>query len=358
MATIERREASDGAVSWRVKVRLRGYPPTTASFRRKTDAKAWAQRTEADMRAGRYFPVVEAGRRTLADLIDRYVRDEAPKKKSGPKQARQLAWWRERLGVYLLKDVTPALLVEARDQLAAEPPGGTRAGGRTEGELRRRAPATVNRYLAALSHAFTIASKEWGWLESNPMTRVRRYSEPKGRVRYLSDPERDRLLTVCREGPPYLYPIVILALSTGMRRGEILGLRWPDVDLARGHVILHDTKNGERRGLPLTGAVLDTLKEWARVRRLDNDLVFPATGAFERTFRRYVKLASIEGFRFHDLRHSAASYLAMNGATPSDIAAVLGHKTLAMVKRYAHLSDAHVRGVVESMNERIFGGGA
>ena len=358
MASIERREASGGAVSWRVKVRLRGYPPATASFQRKTDAKRWAQRTEADMRAGRYFPVVEAGRRTLADLIDRNIRDEVPKKKTGPKQARQLEWWREQLGVYLLKDVTPALLVEARDRLAAEPPARRHASGDASTAPRRRAPATVNRYLAALSHAFTVASKEWGWLGSNPMTRVRRYSEPKGRVRYLDDAERDRLLEVCREGPPYLYPIVVLALSTGMRRGEILGLRWPDVDLARGHVILHDTKNGERRGLPLTGAVLDTLRDWARVRHLDSDLVFPATGAFDRVFRRHLALAGIEGFRFHDLRHSAASYLAMNGATPSDIAAVLGHKTLAMVKRYAHLSDAHVRGVVESMNERIFGGGA
>jgi integrase len=336
-------------VAWLVKIRMKGYPPQVETFERKTDAKRWVQETESAIRSGRHFLPNEGKRRTVADLIDRYTRDVLPTKKDGDKQGRQLTWWRDAMGVYLLKDVTPALIAEMRDKFAAEPGRG--------GKL--RSPATVNRYLAVLSHAFTVASREYGWTEDNPVKRVRRGKESNGRVRWLDDDERARLLAACREATAtYLYPIVVLALSTGMRRGEILKLRWKEVDLSRGLIVLHDTKNGDRRGVALVGHALDVMKDWAKVRQLGSDLVFPGTTNAFRPWERALKRAEIEDFRFHDLRHSAASYLAMNGATQSEIAAVLGHKTLSMVKRYAHLSDAHVRGVVASMNEGIFGGEA
>ena len=347
MASITQRDNADGTVGWFVRVRLKGYPLQTATFARKTDAKAWAQDTESALRQGRYFPTNEAKRHTLADLIKRYTRDVTPTKKSGAKQDQQLEWWKAQIGVYLLKDVTPALVAETRDKLAATPTprGAVRSG------------ASVNRYLAALSHAFTVAVREWGWIESNPVLRVSRRKEAQGRVRYLLDDERERLLAACADGPAYLRPVVGLALATGMRQGEILGLRWPDVDLNRAHLTLHDTKNGERRGVPLAGAALADLREWAKVRRLDDDRVFPGTSNFRRAWMTATRRAGLDDFRFHDLRHSCASYLAMNGATPSELAAILGHKTLAMVKRYAHVSDAHLRGVLESMNKRFLDGG-
>ncbi|MGM0578959.1 MAG: tyrosine-type recombinase/integrase [Myxococcota bacterium] len=359
MATIQERTSSDGSKSYRVLVRLKGHPTQQATFQRKTDAKRWAQQTEAAIREGRFFDKVEARKHTLADLIDRYVRDVLPMKpKTGPKQRRQLQWWKQELGAFVLADVTPARLAEARDKLSREP---TRQSD-------RRAPATVVRYLAALSHAFTIAVKEWGWLDSNPMLKVRKPKEPRGRVRFLEDDERDRLLEACRASDnAHLYPVVVLALSTGMRKGEILGLRWRDVDLERGRIVLHETKNGERRVVPLAGKPREVIREHAKVRALDTDLVFPGRhprgggppklATIRGPWLKAMEAAAVDDFRFHDLRHSAASYLAMNGATPSEIAAVLGHKTLQMVKRYAHLSDAHTATVVESMNARIFGGG-
>ncbi|MGM0575081.1 MAG: tyrosine-type recombinase/integrase [Myxococcota bacterium] len=359
MATIQKRTGKDGTTSYRVLVRLKGHPTQRATFQRKMDAKRWAQQTEAAIREGRYFHRVEARKHTLADLVDRYVRDVLPTKpKSAAKQSGQLAWWKAELGPFLLSDVTPARLAEARDKLAGEE---TSQGN-------RRAPATVVRYLAALSHALTVAVKEWGWLDSNPMAKVRKPREPRGRVRYLSDEERDRLLRACADSRnPYLYPVVVLALSTGMRKGEVMGLRWRDVDLERGRVVLHETKNGERRVVPLVGKAREVMREHAKVRAMDTDLLFPGRRPRNGGARKPMNLrkpwvdaleaAGIEDFRFHDLRHSAASYLAMNGATPSEIAAVLGHKTLQMVKRYAHLSDAHTATVVESMNARIFGGG-
>ncbi|MCP4546395.1 MAG: site-specific integrase [bacterium] len=351
MGTLTIRKTKDGEVRYRAQVRLKGFPAETETFRRKTDAKKWITDIEAAMRDGRHFKTSEAKRHTVGELIDRYVRDVLPSKpRSAYSQGGQLKWWRQHLGDYLLSDATPALIAEARDTLSK---------GITHRRM-PRTPATVNRYLAVLSHTFTIAMKEWGWVEHNPVMKVRRLQEAQGRVRFLSDDERDRLLIACRESDnKQLYVIVVLALSTGMRQGEILNLTWDNVDLDAGRVTLHDTKNKERRGVPVMGHAMDVLREHSKVRRIDTSLVFPSSAKdkpldVRAPWERAVEAAGIEDFRFHDLRHSAASYLAMNGATPSELAAVLGHKTLQMVKRYAHLSDAHTAELVEKMNARIF----
>ncbi len=364
MATIEKRETEGGKISYRVKVRLKGYPVQTATFNRLTDAKKWVQDTESAIRDGRHFKTTEAKRHTLGELIDRYTRDVLPEKKdkTANDQASQLAWWKARLGAYALADIIPALLAEYRDKLASEPlPLKTPTS-----EPRYRGPATVVRYMAALSHAFTVAVKEWQWLDDSPMRKVTKPKEARGRVRFLSDDERARLLTACKESSsPYLYPVVVLALSTGMRQGEVMGLTWDDIDLNRGRAILHETKNGDRRAVHLSGHALEQVKELAKVRRLDTKMLFPEKARagqkpqkpidLRAPWEKALEKAEIENFHFHDLRHSAASYLAMNGATLAEIAEVLGHKTLAMVKRYSHLSDAHVSSVVERMNAKIFG---
>jgi integrase len=248
------------------------------------------------------------------------------------------------LGHYLLADITPALVVKHRNIL-------------TQG----RANGTVNRYLAVLSHAFTVAVKEWQWCADNPVRKVSKSKEPRGRVRFLADDERERLLAACQTSRnKHLYAITVLALATGARRGELLNLRWSDVDVKRGTLTFHQTKNGERRAVPLTGYALDVLTQHAKRRRLDTPFVFPdSTGTrpvgIREAFEWAVKRAEITNFRFHDCRHCAASYLAMNGASLAEIAEILGHKTLAMVKRYAHLSEAHTAGVVARMNAAIFG---
>jgi integrase len=283
-------------------------------------------------------------------LIDRYIADILPHKgvSSVRKQTQQLLWWKTRLGYCLLADITPALLAEHRNTLA-------------RGERMPRSNTTVNLYLAALSHVFTIAVKEWQWLDDSPMRKVSKPRKPRGRIRFLSDKERQRLLGSCQASRnPSLYPAVVLALATGARKGELLSLRWPDVDLKRATLTFHETKNGERRAVPLTGQALALMRQHAKVRRLDTMLVFPdGTGkrpvGIREAWECAIKRAGITDFRFHDLRHTAASYLAMNGASLMEIAEVLGHKTLAMVKRYAHLSEAHIRGVVERMNRAVFG---
>lgn len=350
MAVIEARGRG-----FRARVRIKGFPPQSAAFDRLTDARRWAQQTEAAIREGRHFKTSEAKKRTAAELIDRYIRDVIPQKKLNSRgtQRAQLEWWKVQIGAYLLSNVSPALLAECKDRLAF-----------ADAERKiARSPSTVVRYLAVLSHAFTMAVKEWCWMDENPMRRVTKPKEPRGRVRFLSDEERVRLLEACRGTQcPYLYPVVVLALSTGMRHGEILNLRWSDVDLVRARIVLQDTKNGERRNVPLTGHAFEEIEKLSKVRRIDCDLLFPNTHIGDRarpyeirkSWNRALRVAKVEDFRFHDLRHSTASYLAMNGATLSEIAEVLGHKTLQMVKRYAHLSEAHTTRVVRSMNEKIF----
>lgn len=370
MATIQARTGKDGSTTYRVMVRLKGHPAQTATFERKTDAKRWAAQTETAIREGRHFKTVEAKRHTLDDLLDRYERDVLPTKSPGTQgpQTAQIAWWRHKLGSYTLDAITPSLVAEYRDILRREPIPSTAKDPSKAGPTRYRSNATVNRYMAVLSHAFTIGVKECGWVDSNPLAKVTKAKEPRGRVRFLSEDERAALMDACRKSAsPDLYPAVVLALSTGARQQEILGLRWPQIDLNRRVAILDKTKNKERRVLPLAGPALELLKDRAKVERTDTDLVFPARKKQEdgtiapvdlRTpFQTALKRAGIKDFHWHDLRHSAASYLAMNGASLAEIAEILGHKTLAMVKRYAHLSDAHTAGVVERMNRAIFGEG-
>lgn len=365
MASIRKRTKKDGTASYRVEVRLKGFPPQRATFTRLTDAKKWAQHTESAIREGRYFKTAEARKHTFGDLVDRYIREVLPKKSASARkiQAAQMEWWKEQIGHHTLADVSPAKISECRDKLSL---GTTKRG-------MIRAPATVNRYLAALSHAFNVAVDEWEWLESSPIRKVKKEKEPRGRVRFLSDDdvsltgekiegERTRLLKACQQSSnTYLYPVVVLALSTGMRQGEIMNLTWDDVDLRQGRITLHETKNDERRVVPLVGKALELFQEHAKVRRIDTQHLFPSKTKKDRPidlrapWLEALKVAEIEDFRFHDIRHSAASYLAMNGATLAEIAEVLGHKTLQMVKRYSHLSEAHTAGVVSRMNERIFG---
>jgi integrase len=147
------------------------------------------------VKAGTFAPP-RPSKHTLGDLIDRYARAVLPAKRDGQTQARQLAWWKTEIGDRLLSEVTPALLAEKRDKLSE---GTTPRGPRT--------PATVVRYLAAMSHCLTVAVKEYGWMEDNPMLKVTRPKEPRGRVRFLSDDERQTLFAACKESDnPALYP--------------------------------------------------------------------------------------------------------------------------------------------------------
>jgi integrase len=195
-----------------------------------------------------------------------------------------------------------------------------------------------------------VAVKEFGWISKNPVSNVSKYAESKGRERFLTDTERKSLLEACDASSCLaLSPIVRLALATGARKGELLGLQWKGVEIDMRRVRFLDTKNGEARTVPLADPAIAVLKEW-KANRLPVGAVFPnVQWEIDPAWRAARDEAGLPDVRFHDLRHSAASYLAMSGASMIDIAAILGHKTLQMVKRYSHLSEQHTTAAIDRM---------
>jgi integrase len=241
--------------------RIKGAPPQSSIHPRLTDARHWAQGVEAAIRERRFFPANEERRHTVADAIDRYLEQLPLRGLRDPRsRERHLQYWRKRLGHVLLCDLTPALIAEERDRLARTPVFANRKT--IKKPLTIRTSSTVRRYLASLSHALSVAERDWGWLRVSPMRSVAKPAESRGRVRYLAEQEMEVLLRECAaSGNPDLYAIVVLALATGMRRGELLGLEWPQVDLTRGVITLHCTKYGDRRGIPVVGHALELLEQ-------------------------------------------------------------------------------------------------
>ena len=351
MASITTRKGKKGT-SYLAQIRMHGYPHASATFKRKSYATDWVKLTEADIMKGRYFKHQESAKHTISELIDKYLQWPKFKAKADKiNQKRQLEWWRGEIGDKLICDVDSVLIGDIRDELSAEDEKG-----------KVRAPATVNRYLAILSHVFTYAVKERKWAEANPCKDVARETEDNHIQRFLSDEERDSLLSACSEINPTLHLLVVLALSTGARRGELLNLRWPQVDLNQGQATLLKTKNKDIRTLPITGYALELLKEYRKVPRLDTDLVFPdprdssMPWNFRALWEKAIKQTEIKDFRFHDCRHTFASYCLKSGATLPELMHLMGHKSPAMVARYAHLCDNHASSIVERMNADMFGG--
>ena len=216
-------------------------------------------------------------------------------------------------------------------------------------------PSTNNKTLNILKHMFTKAV-DWEMVESDVLKRIRKVKlfKEDSRLRYISKEECQALIKSCE---PHLRPIVITALNTGMRRGEILNLQWDNVDLKHGFILLDITKNGERREIPINGTLKTTLN--GLMRRIDIPHVFhdQKTGKpyrdVKRSFKSASKKAKIHDFRFHDLRHTFASHLIMAGVDLTTVKELLGHKDIKMTLRYAHLAPAHKVKAVDILDSTL-----
>ncbi|MBM4354522.1 MAG: hypothetical protein FJ109_12160 [Deltaproteobacteria bacterium] len=211
---------------------------------------------------------------------------------------------------------------------------------------------TINIELACLRNLFNRAIA-WGLARDNPVKNVKFFREDNSRVRYLTQEEARRLLEHC---PDNIRPIVILALHTGMRRGEILGLRWDDIDFGARTIHLRRTKNGRPRDVPMTETVARMLLD-LKAKAKEKALFYTAVGKtrplrdFRTAWERALRLAGIQDFRFHDLRHTAASQLAMAGVNMRTIQEILGHRSPAMTQRYTHLSPEHQTRAIAKLDE-------
>ena len=320
MATI--RELNSG--SWQAIVRRRGNKPAVKTFATKTDANRWARLIESEIDRGVFLDRSEGERTTLGELIDRYLAEVTPSKKSARREVLRLNALKRHLGRFSLAALRSSHIAEYRDARLSCGMAG----------------ATVVKDLNSLSHLFEVAMKDWGIaLPANPAKMVRRPQVARGRERRLWPGEESRLFEVCRRSRArMLAPAVRFAIETGMRMGEILALTWHNVDMALRIATLPDTKTGDARQVPLSTAAVAAISSLPR--HISDGRVFwtwQRADSLENAWRRAVKTAGIEDLRFHDLRHEAVSRLFELGLNPMEVASISGHKTLQMLKRYTHL---------------------
>ena len=388
MASIVERKNRLGPPAWRVKVRRKGYPPISASFKSRAEAERWGRESDLDYLA-RHPADLEARARfigqyrkralsqpqlstakahTVAELCERFTQEILPSlPKSRTKYGQHVHWWSAELGPHALNE--PGLHKRISESLVKLSNTTTRRGC-------LMAPATVRRFLATLSSAFSWAVR-WDWADVSPIRKVIRPPEPRWRVRYLS---RDRLddqgrvihegeltrLRACRQSVnPHLHCVVMLALYTGMRSREIVELRWSQVDTDRCQIYLAQTKGDGRRLVPLKGNALELIREKRRRHAAaggsEQALLFPGPrrpdqpAALRACWLTALRAAGIQDFKFHDLRHTYASYLMMGGASMLEVSQLLGHSNIVMTQRYSHLTTEHLGDTVERVTRSVYG---
>jgi len=310
---------------WQAQVRRKGMKPRAKSFDTKAEADRWARELEAVVdRFGCAPDTRVADKQTLADVLRRY-QNEVTLTKRGAEQEHQ------RIDVLLRHELAHRTMsaLSASDIAAYR-----------DERLQVVAPATVVRELAIISHAIEIARREWGFhLSTNPVKAIRRPSISNARSRRLSPEEEQRLLNACDAGrTTCLKPLLIVAVETGMRRGELLGLTWADIDLDRRVARLALTKNGTAREVPLSRRAVVALKSLDQSTNRASQRVFPiSAGALEQAWMRLRMRAGLADLRLHDLRHEAVSRLFERGLNVIEVSTISGHRELRMLARYSHL---------------------
>ena len=323
MASFIPRKGPGGQRVWQAHVRRRGYPAQVKTFDAKADAEVWARRIEEEIDRGVFVSRTEAEATTLAEALGRYEVEVSNKKKSGAREAYTIRVWQE-------SSLGPRALASIRGKDVAQ--------AVRDFEGRGWAPNTTRIHLALLSPLFNTARTAWG-MESltNPVDLVKgqRPKLPSGRDRRLAADELPRLLAAAQAYGGEIGPLITWAIETAMRRGEIAAMRWDHLDRKARVLLIPETKNGTPRRVPLSTAALGVLDQLPR--RIDGRVWGMRPDSISQAFERVCKAASIEGLTFHDLRHEATSRLFENGLNPMQVAAITGHKTLQMLKRYTHL---------------------
>lgn len=316
MATFRNRNGK-----WQARIQIKGHVPLSKTFINKVDAERWAKQVEVDMQKGSYTNLVLAERTTFAEIIDRYITEVLPTMRGGSADYIRLkALARRPIAELSMSSLTPQKIAQYRDE-----------------RLKEIKPGTVIRELSYFSSIITFARKEWGININNPIALVKKPQSPQGRNRILDEAETERLLDALKpigRRSIWMLPLVRLALETAMRRGELLGLKWTDIDIQRRTIFLKLTKNGTSRTVPLSSHAIQILTEMPR--SFDGK-VFPVTHeVVSQAFNRARNHAGVKNIRFHDLRHMAITRMANKLPNLIELSAVSGHKSLAMLKRYYH----------------------
>jgi integrase len=311
--------------SWTARIRKRGYPETTQTFASKASALQWSQRVESDPEKF-LTEQVSANHQlvTLGDLLRKYEKEVTPQKKGRDKEKyRFRILERSLLSGVALKNLKSHHITQFR-----------------EDRLKEVSAGTVLKDLGLLSAVINTGRTEWGLVNivrTNPVSLISKPKTPRPRDRRIEAGELERLLSASSNLNAWFRPVVLFAIETGMRRGEILSLCWENVHLGKRYAHLPDTKNGDSRDVPLSPMALELLGDLPRNVREDQ-VVFPLHfEALKSSWRRACCSAGISNLRFHDLRHEATSRFFEKGLNVMEVAAITGHKDLRMLQRYTHL---------------------
>ena len=320
MASFISRKGPGGKRVWQAHIRRRGYPAQIKTFDTKAEAQAWAAGVENEIARGVFVSRAEAENTTLNEALDRYSREISARKKGHVAELSIMTAWRQSALISRsLATVRSQDLAKIRDAWTRE-----------------MAPATVRNRFALLSHLFSVARREWGMASlGNPAHDVRLPRTANARDRRLVDDEQARLLAAATAYGGEIGPLIIWAIETAMRRGEIAAMRWEHLDRKARVLLIPETKNGTPRRVPLSTTALSVLDGLPR--RLDGRVWGMRPDSISQAFERVCKAADIEGLTFHDLRHEATSRFFEKGLGLMEVAAITGHKTVQMLKRYTHL---------------------
>lgn len=315
MAYFEKR-----ASGWRAQIRRKGWKQVAKTFRTKAAAERWAREVEQEMDTRTWVDEDSQAPKTLEELLTRYLDQVAIRKKGYEEEKYRLKTAIENpMAKVPLEKLSPSMLASWRDK-----------------RLQTVSNPTARKDIAILNYAIGFAIREWGLvIRANPLDNVSRPPAGKPRDRRLDSDEHDRFLKAfdtCRN--LLIKPVVLFAIETAMRRGEILGLTWDNVNIEARTAFLPETKNGEARSVPLSGVAISILEGLPD----PNGRVFKTTAyAIRMAFERALKRAEINDFRFHDLRHEATSRFFEKGLNVVEVSSITGHKDLKMLNAYTHL---------------------
>jgi integrase len=303
---------------WQARVRRGGQPDVTKTFLIKIDAEKWARSIEIELDRGTFINTSYAQKTLFKDLIQQYLKEVTPTLRGAPEDTYRLRkMMRNPLAELNLAELTPNKIANYRDE-----------------RLKEVKPNTVIRELAYISSMINHARREWGLGIINPVSQIRKPSQPRGRERVLNDVEMSRILRELEKLNPFMKPLCEFALETAMRRGELLSLHWDHIDLVKRTAYLNITKNGSSRFVPLSTQALNILN---RMPRDISGRVFPLKlNTVSMGFIKAVRRANIKDFHFHDLRHMALTKLSNTFTNVLELASISGHKELKMLQRYVH----------------------
>ncbi len=307
----------------------------------KKSAQKIKDKIKTQINEGNYFEKLAGHNKTFRDMMKRFMREHAPKVSISMQNSYNAS----------LKHLIPffgdlTLLSISRKKISRYKEFRKEKGAK---------PATINRELAMLSKAFTLAIEDWEWINDKPFSKIAYEKENNGRDRWLTEDEEKRLLDNC---PEWLREIVVFALNTGLRQGELLSLEWKRVNLFRKTILIQITKNGRPKTVPLNQIAMDVIlrKSKSKVRKLKNDFVFVSIHgtkidrfSLRRAFNKAVRQAEIENLKYHDLRHCFCTKLAQRGVDIYKIAKLAGHEDIRMTQRYSHHCPESLRDGVEML---------